>query len=94
MPEKNCRTPNELADETDRLVSILREDERRNPGAFEAAASKACDSTLARVAARIAGGPFAEPWTGKIQAMLDLREREREAKRSADPSRSPRDPAR
>lgn len=79
MPEKNCRTPEALDDETARLVSILRDGDPRNPGAFEAAARKACDSTLARVLTAVADGPLAEPWTQRIQAMLDLRKRERSA---------------
>ena len=81
MTERNCRTPTELDDETARLHAILRDAVRQGPGAFEAAASKVCDSTLARVMARIADGPLADPWTGKIQAILDLRKRERAAKR-------------
>lgn len=81
MPEKNCRTPKELDDETARLVSILRDGDRRGEGAFEAAARHACDSTLARVLAHVADDPLAGPWAGRIRAMLDLRKRERTAKR-------------
>jgi len=81
MTEKNCRTAVELDDETTRLHRILVDPARTDPETFEAAASKACDSTLAAVMARIAGGPLADPWLGRIQAILDLRKSERAARR-------------
>lgn len=81
MAERNCRTPAELDDESARLHAILRDAGRQGSEAFEKAASKACDSTLARVMAYIADGPLADPWTEKIRAILELRRSERAAKR-------------
>jgi hypothetical protein len=81
MTEKNCRTPAELDAESARLHAILRDAGQHAPEAFEKAARKACDSTLARVMAYIADGPLADPWTGKIRAILELRKNERAAKR-------------
>ena len=80
MSEKNCRTPVELDDETTRLHEILTRAAGPDSKAFREAARKACDSTLARLVTRLSGGPLAEPWATEIQAILDLRSRERAAK--------------
>lgn len=77
MSEKNCRTTTELNDETSHLRAMLGDAARPDPKAFEEAASKACDSTLARLIAQISKTPLADPWVGRIQAILDLRKRER-----------------
>lgn len=81
MAEKNCRTPAELDAESARLQAILREGSQQGSETFEKAARKACDSTLARVIESIADGPLADPWTGRIRAILELRKSERAAKR-------------
>lgn len=81
MTEKNCRTPAELDAESARLHAILRDAGQQGPEAFDQAARKACDSTLARVMTFIADGPLADPWTGRIRAILELRRNERAAKR-------------
>lgn len=80
MTEKNCRTPAELDAESARLHAILRDAGQRGPEAFEKAAHKACDSTLARVLAFIADGPLADPWSERIRSILALRRSERAAK--------------
>lgn len=80
MSEKNCRTVIELDDETSRLYGILGNSARPDPQTFEAAASKACDSTLACLMTRISDSPLADPWVGAIQAILDMRKNDRAAR--------------
>ena len=82
MGEKNCRTAEELDEETSRLYELLDDASIPDPGVFETAASRACDSTLAGVMARIDGGPLADPWMGRIQTILDQRRTERASGRT------------
>lgn len=66
MGERNCRTTAELHDETTRLYGILTNAIRPDPKAFEEAASRARNLTLALVMERLEGSCLPIPTAAVI----------------------------